>query len=58
VRIFDLWGRKIYETTAYENDWEGTSNTDILPAGEYFYLITSPDSDKTYKGTITILREQ
>jgi len=56
VQIFDRWGQIIYEQTNYQNDWAGTSGTDVLSDGEYYYIITSPSSDKVYKGTITILR--
>jgi gliding motility-associated-like protein len=56
VQIFDLWGRRIFETTDYRQDWQGTFGNDIVPEGEYFYLITSPSHERLYKGTITLLK--
>ena len=56
VVIFDRWGKRIHEQAPYLNDWVGVSNTDILPDGEYYYIITFTGSEKVYKGTITLLR--
>lgn len=56
VMIWDRWGKNILEQDTYLNDWEGTSGTDILPSGEYYYVITFEGSDKMYKGTITLIR--
>lgn len=56
VQVFNRWGNKIYEQEAYQNDWVGVSNTDILPDGEYYYVITFSGSEKIYKGTITLIR--
>ena len=56
VVVFDRWGKKLYEQTAYQNDWVGVSKTDILPDGEYYYIITFTGSEKVYKGTITLIR--
>lgn len=45
VTIFNRWGDKVYESTNYNNDWDGTCKTDfclgegILPEGTYFYSI-------------------
>lgn len=58
VRVFDLWGRKIYDSENYQQDWQGTNGTDLVPDGEYFYLITSPRHSRLYKGTITILKNR
>lgn len=40
LEIFDRWGSKIYETTHYRNDWNGTQQGRSLPVGTYFYVIT------------------
>jgi len=56
VQVFDRWGKIVYSTTNYQNDWAGTSKTDVLPDGEYYYIISSSSASKVYKGTITILR--
>ncbi len=57
VRIFDRWGGEVLNVTEYNNDWDGRNeNGDILPDGSYFYTISFPNSDRTYKGALTILR--
>jgi gliding motility-associated-like protein len=45
VVIFNRWGDKVYESTNYKNDWDGTCKADfclgegLLPEGTYFYSI-------------------
>jgi gliding motility-associated-like protein len=56
VSIYDLWGKLIYLSEDYQNDWEGTSNDDQLPDGEYFYVIEDPLTNSVVKGTLTVLR--
>ena len=56
VVIFNLWGDIIFESDNYQNEWDGTFNNDLLPAGNYYYVISNPDHDKVYRGTITLLR--
>jgi gliding motility-associated-like protein len=58
VQIFNRWGEKIYETKNYLNDWQGTYNQDQLPDGTYYYVISFPDTDFSYKGSITLLRNK
>ena len=56
--IFDRWGKVIYNVTGYDNSWGGTSGSDILPDGTYYYVITFPTSSIVYNGSITILRDK
>lgn len=58
VQIFNRWGEKVYEKTGYTNDWQGTYNNDQLPDGSYYYIISFPDTDFHYKGSITLLRNK
>ncbi len=51
--IYNRWGKKVYESNNYQNDWNGDNLTD----GVYFYVLrTHEGTDKEYKGTLTILR--
>ena len=45
VSIFGRWGQMIYENDSYQNDWEGTSGTEILPDGTYYYVIDFKESN-------------
>ena len=40
LAIFNRWGREVYKTTNYQNNW---GQDDGLAAGNYFYLLTLPD---------------
>ena len=56
VRIYDIWGLEVYSVDNYETEWEGVLNLDRLIGGSYYYTISFDDSDRKYKGAITILR--
>jgi gliding motility-associated-like protein len=52
VIIFNRWGNKVYENSAYDNSWDGTPNVQNLtfgngkvPAGVYYYIIEFLDHD-------------
>jgi len=51
LEIFNRWGRKIYESTGYKNDWDGKNYAD----GVYYYVLTL-DNGKEFQGTITLMR--
>ncbi|MDB5233553.1 MAG: hypothetical protein JWR44_546, partial [Hymenobacter sp.] len=38
--VFNRWGREVYKTTNYQNNWGGDANT---APGQYFYLLTLPN---------------
>jgi gliding motility-associated-like protein len=60
ITIFDRWGKVVFETEEYRNDWQGVNfNGDILPDGTYYYVILlSREHNVVYKGAITILRDK
>ncbi|WP_258100483.1 PKD domain-containing protein [Marinoscillum pacificum] len=58
VRVYDRYGSLVFQEEAYENDWKGTSGSDILPDGTYFYVITFSRSDRKYQGALTIIRNK
>ena len=55
VIIVNRDGQIIYEDDNYANTWDGTYEGKLLPDATYYYIITSPNSNKVYKGSITIL---
>lgn len=51
--IFNRWGKKVYQSTNYQNDWNGGH----LPDGTYFYVLKCKgykDKNVVYKGSVTI----
>ncbi|HKR05631.1 MAG TPA: gliding motility-associated C-terminal domain-containing protein [Bacteroidia bacterium] len=51
IKIFNRWGNNVFETDNYHNTWNGED----LPAGTYYYILST--AEKTYNGTITLIRE-
>lgn len=49
IRIYDIWGIEVFESTAYENNWPTKNGV----AGEYVYTIEI-DSKLRYSGTIRV----
>jgi gliding motility-associated-like protein len=54
VRIFNRWGRVIFQSSGYDHPWNGTYQQEPVPAGNYPYMIKTPFGD--YRGEIMILR--
>ena len=48
LKIFNRWGSLVYESTNYQNDWDGTASNsftgDQLPAGTYYYILNIKES--------------
>jgi gliding motility-associated-like protein len=53
VQIFNRWGKNVYESTNYQNDWDGKSLSD----GIYFFVITFIDYHDPMTGTVMIFRK-
>lgn len=49
--VFNRWGRKVYESGDYQNNWNG----DGVHDGVYFYVLTLTGGE-TFNGTVTIVR--
>jgi gliding motility-associated-like protein len=49
--IFNRWGKKVYESSNYRNEWDGGKVSD----GTYYYILTLIDGT-SYNGTVTVLR--
>jgi gliding motility-associated-like protein len=52
LKIFNRWGNLVYETTGYQNDWDGGD----LPDGSYYYILTSESLGLEFKDGFIILR--
>jgi gliding motility-associated-like protein len=47
VVIFNRWGSVVYESTGYDEPWNGTSlKGEVLPMGTYFYRIELNDTNQ------------
>lgn len=52
LTIFNRWGRIVYESNDYKNDWDGGK----LPDGTYFYVLECKGTTQNYryKGSVMI----
>lgn len=58
VMVFNREGQVLYKNENYDNNWDGTNTYGKkLVDGTYYYAIKFKDSDKIYKGSITIIRD-
>lgn len=53
LSIYNRWGKEIFSTTAYKNDWNG----DQYPDGVYYYILDLGINNRIYNGSLTILRK-
>ncbi len=49
--IYNRWGKRIYKSDNYQNDWDGEKYSE----GTYFYVVEVSDGTKQ-KGTVTIMK--
>ncbi|NPD46201.1 gliding motility-associated C-terminal domain-containing protein, partial [Lentimicrobium sp. S6] len=59
-RIFNRWGKQVYETNDYYQPWDGVdeSTGEIAPIGVYAYVIELTDLNgklETYRGVVTLI---
>lgn len=53
LRVFNRWGREVYFSDNYRNDWTGES----LSSGVYFYYLSSAALRREYKGWVQLMRQ-
>ena len=56
VSIFDRHGKKIFESTDPEQEWDGTYNGHALPSEDYWYIINIDDIRAIFTGHFTLIR--
>lgn len=56
INVFDRWGGEVFQADKYIEEWDGNVELDNLPEGTYHYVIFFDQTDKHYKGSVTILR--
>ena len=56
LTVFNRWGRVVYHSTDYQNDWNGGD----LPDATYFYVLKCHGlkNDATYQGSVMIVKTQ
>ncbi len=54
--IYNIHGNKVFSSTGYNNDWDGTFDGDELPVGTYYFVIQSVKGILLHKGSIILMR--
>ncbi len=59
MRIFNQWGKLIFESQNVLVGWDGSSKGEMQPTGVYVYAIDvvyGSGAKKSYRGTVTLIR--
>ena len=57
IKIMNRWGNVIYESSSYENNWDGrTSSGTILSEGTYFYVLFNSIDDIKFQGSFQLFK--
>jgi gliding motility-associated-like protein len=58
LRVYNRFGKLLFETAGFEKEWDGKLNGDVLPADTYYYTIDFKEeySRNSVKGIVAILR--
>jgi gliding motility-associated-like protein len=55
VTIYNRYGKKVYESHSYNNNWDGLWNGKPLPSASYYYIIKS-ENKGTINGVVNLVR--
>jgi gliding motility-associated-like protein len=55
IKIFSRYGTMLYQSKGYATPWSGTYHEKKLPAGTYYYIITTKKNTQTFSGAVTII---
>lgn len=50
--IYNRWGRRIYSSDDYKNDWDGDNHSE----GVYYYTLDIKENQQKLHGTVTLLK--
>jgi len=59
-RVFDRWGKVVFETSDMGKSWDGTVNGNALPIDTYPWIVwgyTNDGKEITKKGNVTLIRD-
>jgi gliding motility-associated-like protein len=55
VRVFNRWGKLVFASPDYHNEWDGTSDSGPVPEGAYYFIIKT-ENNGIVKGTVNLVR--
>jgi gliding motility-associated-like protein len=54
--LYDRYGKLVFETKRYNQAWDGTVGGKPLPVGTYYYVVINGVGNKSFKGSVAIIR--
>lgn len=54
VQVFNRWGQLLFRSKPGTTWWDGTANGSMLPASDYYYVITVEPGTEPITGTVTL----
>ena len=54
IVIVNRWGQTVFQSVGYSTPWDGTYNGELVPEGNYYYIIKLSD-DEIYQGALLVL---
>jgi gliding motility-associated-like protein len=55
VRVYTRYGNMVFESKGYTTSWNGEYGGKKLPAGVYYYVLTSKKGTQKFSGSVTII---
>jgi gliding motility-associated-like protein len=52
LRIFDRWGRQVYDRAHYDNSWNAAGQV----GGSYYYMLSNEATGARYRGWVEVMR--
>lgn len=54
IVIVNRWGQTVFQSTGYSTPWDGTFGGDLVPEGNYYYIIKLSE-EEIYNGVLLVL---
>lgn len=56
LEVFDRWGRRVFGTDDYQNDWDGRSGHGTALPNDTYFIVVNLGGGSTYNGYVIIKR--
>ena len=54
--MFNIYGQPVFHSLGYNIEWNGKYDGKDLPIATYYYVIKLSTPNKSFQGSVTILR--
>lgn len=56
IKIFNRYGKEVFNANNYATPWDGKLNNEYLPEGVYYYIILAKNGELKYSGSVTLIK--